>query len=93
MLPNPPEQADRVIALVTALGDYAAHHQKDKQVYLKLLLALSHVSGKNREGCAAGVSVFQACGGDVAKLVDAADQNKKDPRILAVLKFFAEATK
>lgn len=93
-LPKPPEQADRVIALVTALGDFAAHHQiKDKKIHLKLLLALSHVSGKNREGCAAGVSVFQACGGDVAKLVDAADQNKKDPRILAVLKFFAEATK
>jgi len=93
-LPKPPTEADRVIALVTALGDYSAHHQeKDKAIYLKLLLALSHVSGKNREGCAAGVSVFQACGGDVAKLVDAADKNKKDGRVLAVLKFFAEATK
>lgn len=94
MLPKPPEQPDRVIALVTALGDYAAHHQeKDKKIHLKLLLALAHISVKSREGCAAGVSVFQACGGDVAKLVDAADKNKKDPRILSVLKFFAEATK
>jgi len=93
-LPDPPTKADRVIALVTALGDYTAHHQdEDKAIYLKLLLALSWISGKNREGCAAGVSVFQACGGDVAQLVNAADMNKKDGRVLAVLKFFAEATK
>ena len=94
-LPHPPEQPDRLAAMVTALGEYAAANQhKDKKVYIKLLLALAHVSSKGgREGCAAGVSVFQANGGDVAKLVDAADKHKKDPRVFQVLKFFAEATK
>ncbi len=93
-LPKPPEEPDRLAAMVTALGEYAAIHQKqDKKIYYKLLIALAHVSQKSREGCAAGVSVFQANGGDVGKLVDAADKNKKDSRILSVLKFFAEATK
>jgi hypothetical protein len=93
-LPNPPDEPDRLAAMVTALGEYAAIHQtKDKKIYIKLLLALAHVSQKSREGCAAGVSVFQANGGDVGKLVDAADKHKKDPRVLSVLKFFAEATK
>lgn len=93
-LPEPPSEPDRLAAMVTALGEYAAIHQKnDKKIYYKLLIALAHVSKKSREGCAAGVSVFQANGGDVGKLVDAADKNKKDGRILAVLKFFAEATK
>jgi hypothetical protein len=94
-MPNPPKEADRLAAMVTALGEYAALNQgKDKKIYLKLLLALHHVSKKGgREGCAAGVSVFQANGGDVNKLCTAAELNKKDPRVLSVLKFFAEAVK
>jgi len=93
-MPHPPEEPDRLAALVTALGEFAAMNQdKDKKIYIKLLLALAHVSQKSRECVAAGVSVFQANGGDVSKLVDAADKNKKDPRVLAVLKFFAESTK
>lgn len=94
-LPDPPKEADRLAAMVTALGEYAAANQtKDKKIYLKLLLALHHVSKKGgREGCAAGVSVFQANGGDVNKLCTAAELNKKDPRVLSVLKFFAEAVK
>jgi hypothetical protein len=94
-LPNPPAEADRLHAMVTALGEYAALNQgKDKKIYLKLLLALPHVSKKGgREGCAAGVSVFQANGGDVNALCAAAEQNKKDPRVLSVLKFFAASVK
>jgi len=93
-MPSPPEEPDRLAALVTALGEFAALNQtKDKKIYIKLLLALAHVSQKSRECVAAGVSVFQANGGDVSKLVDAADKHKKDPRVLAVLKFFAESTK
>lgn len=94
-MPNPPTEADRLHAMVTALGEYAALNQgKDKKIFLKLLLALHHVSKKGgREGCAAGVSVFQANGGDVNALCAAAEQNKKDPRVLSVLKFFAAAVK
>lgn len=94
-LPNPPKEADRLAAMVTALGEYAALNEgSDKKIHLKLLLALHHVSKNGgREGCAAGVSVFQANGGDVNKLCTAAELNKKDPRVLSVLKFFAEAVK
>jgi len=94
-LPDPPKEADKLHAMVTALGEYAALNQgKDKKIYLKLLLALHHTSKNGgREGCAAGVSVFQANGGDVNALCDAADQNKKDPRVLSVLKFFAASVK
>ena len=94
-MPNPPTEADRLHAMVTALGEYAALNQgQDKKIWLKLLLALHHVSKQGgREGCAAGVSVFQACGGDVNALCAAAEQNKKDPRVLSVLKFFAAAVK
>ena len=58
-------------------------------MYLKLLIALSHVSGKTREACAAGLTVFQANGGNVSKLFDSAAANKSDPRILAIIKHFA----
>lgn len=93
-LPNPPTEPDRLAALVTALGEYAAANEgKDKKIHLKLLLALAHSSQKSREGCACGVSVFQTNGGNVNKLVDAAEKNKKDPRVLSILKFFAEAVK
>lgn len=93
-MPDPPKDPDRLTALVTALGEYAAVNQKkDPQMPLKLLLALAHVSSSNREGTAAGISVFQANKGDVTKLVEQADKAKKDPRVLKVLKFFAEATK
>lgn len=89
-MPNPPTEPDRLAALVTALGEYAARHQNDdKKLYLKLLIALAHCSGKTREACAAGLTVFQANGGNVSKLFDAAAQNKQDPRILAIIKHFA----
>lgn len=89
-MPSPPTEPDRLAALVTALGEYAARHQNDdKKLYLKLLIALSHVSGKTREACAAGLTVFQANGGNVSKLFDAAAANKSDPRILAIIKHFA----
>jgi len=89
-MPSPPSEPDRLAALVTALGEYAARHQNDdKKMYLKLLLALSHVSGKTREACAAGLTVFQANGGNVSKLFDSAAQNKADPRIMAIIKHFA----
>lgn len=91
-LPNPPSEPDRLAAMVTALGEYAANNEgKDKKIHFKLLIALAHVSQKSRDGCAAGVSVFQANGGNVNKLVDVAEKHKKDPRILSVLKFFAMA--
>jgi hypothetical protein len=93
-MPNPPSEPDRLAAMVTALGEYAANNEKkDKKIHFKLLIALAHVSQKSREGCAAGVSVFQANGGNVNKLVDVAEKHKKDPRVLSVLKFFAEAVK
>lgn len=90
-MPNPPTQADRLTALVTALGEYAAANQASKKVYLQLLIALAHVCGKQREYCAAGLTVFQANGGNVARLFDAASQNKSDPRIMALIKHFAAA--
>jgi hypothetical protein len=91
---NPPSEPDRLAAMVTALGEFAANNEKkDKKIHFKLLIALAHVSQKSREGCAAGVSVFQANGGNVNKLVDVAEKHKKDPRVLSVLKFFAEAVK
>ncbi len=91
---SPPEDPDRLTALVTALGEYAAVNQKkDKKMPLKLLLALAHVSVKSREGVAAGISVYQANGGDVTALVEQADAAQKDPRVLTILKFFAEATR
>ena len=84
--------AGLLAAMVTALGEYAANNEsKDKKIHFKLLIALAHVSQKSRDGCAAGVSVFQANGGNVNKLVDVAEKHKKDPRILSVLKFFAQA--
>ena len=91
-LPNPPGDPDRLTALVAALGEYAAKSKK-KDAPLKLLLALAHVSSKSREGTAAGIACFQANGGDVTALVEQADAAQEDPRVLAVLTFFAESTK
>jgi hypothetical protein len=89
-LPDPPTQPDRLAALVTALGEFAALNEKeDKKIHIKLLLALSHCSGKTREACAAGLSVFQASGGSISKLADAAEKNKSDPRVLAIIRHFA----
>lgn len=88
-MPHPPKEADRLTALVTALGEYAAAHQSNKKVYLQLLIALAHVCGSQREYCAAGLTVFQSNGGSVPKLFDAASQNKSDPRVAALIKHFA----
>jgi hypothetical protein len=92
-IPNPPTEPDRLAALVTALGEYAAVHEKtDKKMHLKLLIAIAHCSGKTREAAAAGVSVFQAAGGNISKLVEAAKANKGDPRVLSILRHFAAST-
>lgn len=89
-LPNPPKQLDRKTALVTALGEFASKEQeKDKAIHLKLILALAHVAGKSGEAIAAGLTVFQCNGGNVAALFDAAQANKQDPRVKALIKHFA----
>jgi hypothetical protein len=87
-MPTPPSKMDRLTAVSTAIGEYAARHQS-KKVYLQLLLALAHIAGKTREAVAAGLTVFQANGGNVAKLFDAAAANKNDPRVLALIQHFA----
>jgi hypothetical protein len=88
-MPKPPAEADRLTALVTALGDYAANHQGDKKIYLQLLHALSHCAGRTKEAVAAGLTVFQANGGSVQKLFETAAANRTDPKVAALIKYFA----
>ena len=90
---NPEMPPDKLAALATALGEYAAKDKKDKKIHLKLLLALAHISGKTREAVANGMVIFQANGGDTGLLLAAVGQNKNDPRIAAIIKHFAASTK
>jgi len=93
-LPEPPTEADRLAALVTAMGEYAAKNEaKDKKIHLKFLLALAHCSGKTREAVATGMVIFQSNGGNAAKLFEAVAANRQDPRIAAIIKHFAASTK
>lgn len=92
-LPDPITEPDKLAALATALGEYAAKDKKDKKIHLKLLIALAHISGKTREAVANGMVVYQANGGDTSLLLAAVQQNAKDPRISAIIKHFAASTK
>lgn len=95
-LPNPPEEADRLAALVTALGEYAAKidvAKKDKKIHLKFLLALAHCSGKTREMVATGMVVFSANGGSSTTLFETVAANRSDPRVAVIIKHFATSTK
>ena len=92
-IPDPIEEPDKLAALATALGEYAAKDKKDKKIHLKFLIALAHISGKTREAVANGMVVFQANGGDTGLLLKAVGDNKSDPRIAAIIKHFAASTK
>jgi len=90
---DPIVEPDKLAALATALGEYAAKDKKDKKIHFKLLIALAHISGKTREAVANGMVIFQANGGDTGLLLAAVAQNKSDPRIGAIIKHFAASTK
>ena len=88
-LPKPPTEPDKLAALVSGLGEFAAK-SKHKDMPLKLLKALAYCSGTTREAACAGIAVFQANKGSVTALVDAATNNLKDaktadPRIRALI--------
>jgi len=94
-LPNPGilDSPDKVIAMVTGLGEIAARKAKGKgtvQVLGKYLRALSYVSRSNREYVAVSISTFTAAKGSVKRLVDAARANRKDPLVRELVNYLAD---
>lgn len=92
-LPNPPTEPDKLVALATALGETAAKSKSDKLMAVKFVKALCHVGGKTREVVANGFMVYQANGGEPKAVLKALADNRSDPRINALIKFFAASTK
>jgi len=96
VMPVPPTEPDKLVALATALGEYAAKEsksKKDKAIHLKFVRALCHVGGATREVVANGFMVYSANGGDSNTLVKAMADNKNDPKIAALLRFFVAASR
>jgi len=78
-LPNPPNEPDKQVALVTSLGELSAKLCKEtakpkerEATLIKFLRAMAHVTQNNREYCGAGVSTFIAVGGNLQALATAA---------------------
>tara|TARA_Y100000034_G_scaffold134516_1_gene203163 strand:+ start:678 stop:1808 length:1131 start_codon:yes stop_codon:yes gene_type:complete len=84
---------DRVIALVTGLGEVAARKakgQKTQEVLTKFLRALAYVTSKNREYVSVGVSTFRACTGSMRDLLVAARKGNDDPDIKDLISYLAK---
>jgi hypothetical protein len=99
-LPNPDSiaQPDKLVAMCTSLGEIAAQRtakgakpKVKREAPVKLLKALAWVTQDSREYCGAGVSTFINNGGDLPALVNAANANKGDPTVRALLKHLQSA--
>lgn len=91
VLPSPPKEADRLVAVVTALAEIAAplsadSDKKAKEIPELFLKAVAHVSQKHREYASAGLLTYASNGGNVTGLVKAARANKHDPKFAPLLK-------
>lgn len=88
--PNPPDQPDKLVAIVTAIGEYAAPMSKEKgkaakEIPAMFLAAVAHVTKKHREYASAGILTFAANDGNVPGLIKAARDGKSDPRYKGLL--------
>jgi hypothetical protein len=96
LLPNPPKEPDRVIAIVTALAEVAAPLSNErsaagKDVPMKFLLAMAHCTKAGREYASAGILTFAANEGNVNALIKAATSLKDDPEAAPFLKHLKAA--
>lgn len=91
-LPDPPSARDpsRLIALGCAVSGFAAK-SRDRDAPLRLLRALGHVSREAREYAAVGVSTYGALGGDLRRLVEVAQANRKDQLVGPLLRHLGAA--
>lgn len=84
LMPNPPKEPDRVIAIVTALAEIAAPLSNERtaagrDLPTKFLQAMAHVTKAGREYASAGILTFAANDGNVNALIKAATALKEDP--------------
>jgi len=97
-LPRPPSEPDRLVALVTALGEVAAPLSKDaregRQAAVAFLAAVVHVAQSAWEYAFAGIATYEANGGDRLGLVAAARaaaHRGSDPRIAELVRHMKES--
>lgn len=84
------KNADRLIALVTAIAECAAplsvEKGKDaKDIPVLLLAALDWVTQGGREYASHGILTYSACNGNVAALIRTAREGRDDPRFSTLL--------
>jgi len=89
-LPKPPTEADKLVAVVTALAEIAAPWSAEsgkqaKEIPELFLKAVAHVSQKQREYASAGLLTYASNGGNVTGLVKAARAHKNDPKFKELL--------
>jgi hypothetical protein len=91
-IPSPPKKPDELIALVTALGEFAASLDS-KDAPSRLLHALAYVGsgGGGMDACAAGIFTYLCNGGHQSQLVDAARRHKET--LAPLLRFLQAALK
>lgn len=96
LMPNPPKDPDRVIAIVTALAEVAAPISNERSAAgrdlpTKFLLAMAHCTKAGREYASAGILTFAANDGNVNALIKAATALKDDPEAAPFLKHLKAA--
>jgi len=99
-IPNPPNEPDKLIAIATAIAEYAAKDAKEtkgqnrQDGLVRFLVALAHVTRSNREYCSAAVSTFTAMKGNLHELAGAAAVAKKaSPDVDNLIRFLAKCVK
>lgn len=87
------DRPDKVIALVTGLGECAARLAKGNKtlpVLTQYLKALSYTTSKNREFVSVSISTFTASKGSMKDLLTAARQGNGEPLIKNLISYLAK---
>lgn len=87
------DSPDRMIAMVTGIGEVAARLAKGNKsipVLTQYLRALAHVTSLKREFIAVSISTFKACRGSMKDLLLAARQGNNDPAIKTLVQYLAK---
>lgn len=84
-MPNPPtsKNADRLIAVVTAVSEVAAplsNEKNGKDIPAQLLTALNWLCKGGKEYAGYGIITYANCGGNVPGIIKATRDGRQDPR-------------
>lgn len=87
------DSPDKMVALVTGLGEVAARLAKGNKnlpVLTQYLRALAHCTSRKREYVAVSISTFTACKGNMKDMLLAARQGNNDPGIKGLITYLAK---